>query len=311
MPLRLAFMGSPDFAVPSLQALIAAGHDIACVYTQPPRRAGRGKQLRPTPVHAFAEAQGLEVRHPESLKSAEEKQAFADLGLDVAAVVAYGLILPKAVLAAPRLGCINLHGSLLPRWRGAAPMQRAIMAGDEITGVQTMQMEAGLDTGPVYLTATTPITHHDTAETLHDRLSELGAPLLAQTISVLEHSGLAATPQQEDGITYAHKIGPEDTRIDWSKPAREIDWQIRGLSPFPGAWFEIEQNGAPVRVKALMSEYLPDMQGGPASVLDDQLTIACGTGAIRLTQVQKAGKSVCSAQDFLHGNPLAIGERVL
>ena len=308
--MRLAFMGSPDFAVPSLKALIAAGHDIVCVYSQPPRPAGRGKQLRNTPVHDAALDAGIEVRHPASLKSQEEKDAFAALNLDAAIVVAYGLILPKAVLAAPKYGCINLHGSLLPRWRGAAPMQRAIMAGDLVTGVQTMQMEAGLDTGPVYLTAETPITRKDTAGSIHDRLAELGGPLLLETLSGLDAGTLEAEPQAEDGVTYAHKLGPEDTRIDWTKPAAEIDCQIRGLSPFPGAWFEIEQNGKRVRVKALMSE-LTDGKGDAASVTDDQLTIACGDDyAVRLTRVQKAGKSACSAEDFLRGNPLKAGDKV-
>lgn len=309
--MRLAFMGSPDFAVPALAALIEAGHEIACVYSQPPRPAGRGKKLTPTPVHQFAERKGLTVRFPESLKSQEEKDAFAALDLDVAVVVAYGLILPKAVLKAPRHGCINIHGSLLPRWRGAAPMQRAIMAGDDITGVQSMQMEAGLDTGPVFLTATTPITKDDTAGTLHDRLATLGAEQIVLTLDALENGQIEAQPQSDIGITYAHKLGPEDTRIDWSKPGNEVDWQIRGLSPFPGAWFEIEQNGKPVRVKALMSEYIPERTGEPATVLDDRLTIACGAGAVRLSRVQKAGKSACSAEDFLRGNPLAIGEKVL
>ncbi len=308
--MRLAFMGSPDFAVPSLKALIEAGHEIVCVYSQPPRPAGRGKQLRNTPVHDAALDAGIEVRHPASLKSQEEKDAFAALDLDAAIVVAYGLILPKAVLAAPKYGCINLHGSLLPRWRGAAPMQRAIMAGDLVTGVQTMQMEAGLDTGPVYLTAETPITHKDTAGTIHDRLAELGGPLLLETLAGLDAGTLTAEPQAEDGVTYAHKLGPEDTRIDWTKPAAEIDCQIRGLSPFPGAWFEVEQNGKRVRVKALMSE-LTDGKGDAASVTDDQLTIACGDDyAVRLTRVQKAGKSACSAEDFLRGNPLKAGDKV-
>ncbi len=308
--MRLAFMGSPDFAVPSLKALIAVGHDIVCVYSQPPRPAGRGKQLRNTPVHDAALDAGIEVRHPASLKSQEEKDAFAALNLDAAIVVAYGLILPKAVLAAPKYGCINLHGSLLPRWRGAAPMQRAIMAGDLVTGVQTMQMEAGLDTGPVYLTAETPITRKDTAGSIHDRLAELGGPLLLETLAGLDAGTLTAEPQAEDGVTYAHKLGPEDTRIDWTKPAAEIDCQIRGLSPFPGAWFEVEQNGKRVRVKALMSE-LTDGKGDAASVTDDQLTIACGDDyAVRLTRVQKAGKSACSAEDFLRGNPLKAGDKV-
>ena len=310
MSYRLAFMGSPDFAVPSLKALIDAGHDVVCVYTQPSRPAGRGKQLRNTPVHDAALAAGIEVRHPNSLKSDEEKVAFTSLNLDAAVVVAYGLILPRAVLDAPRLGCINVHGSLLPRWRGAAPMQRAIMAGDDMTGVQTMQMEAGLDTGPVFQTAATPISPEDTAGTLHDRLAGLGAELIVKTLSAIENEGLTSEPQSEEGVTYAHKLGPDDTRIDWSKPASEVDCQIRGLSPFPGAWFEIEQNGKPVRVKALMSERA-DESGTPGTVLDGALTIACGSGAVRLTRVQKAGKSACSAEDFLRGNTLKAGDKVL
>ena len=307
--MRLAFMGSPDFAVPSLKALIAAGHEVVCVYSQPPRPAGRGKNLRNTPVHDAALEAGIDVRHPESLKSTEEKAAFAALNLDVAIVVAYGLILPKAVLAAPMHGCINVHGSLLPRWRGAAPMQRAIMAGDDVTGVQTMQMEAGLDTGPVFLTQTTPITKSDTAGTLHDRLAELGADVLVQTMDILEYHKLTPIPQSELGVTYAHKLGPDDARIDWSQPADEVDCQIRGLSPFPGAWFEIDQNGERVRVKALMSAE-EDGSGEPGTLLDDKLLIACGRGAVRLSRVQKAGKSACSAEDFLRGNSLKTGEAV-
>ena len=311
MPMRIAFMGSPDFAVPSLAALIEAGHEVVCVYTQPPRPAGRGKKLTPTAVHTFAESKGLEVRYPENFKSQEEKDRFAALNLDVAAVVAYGLILPRAILDAPTHGCINLHGSLLPRWRGAAPMQRAIMAGDTVTGVQTMQMEKGLDTGPVFMTAETPITKEDTAGTIHDRLASLGADLLVQTFDAIATGTAGSTPQSEDGVIYAHKLGPEDTRIDWSKPASDVDCQIRGLSPFPGAWFEIDQNGKSVRVKALMSELQVGLTGEPGTVLDDMLTIACGDGAVRLTQVQKAGKKAGSAEDFLRGNPLSKGNRVL
>lgn len=308
--MRLAFMGSPEFAVPALKALIAEGHDVVCVYTQPPRPAGRGKKLRNTPVHDAALDAGIEVRHPKSLKSEEQKEAFRALDLDFAVVVAYGLILPKAVLEAPKFGCINIHGSLLPRWRGAAPMQRAIMAGDEITGLQTMHMEAGLDTGPIYHTVTTAITDEDTAGSLHDRLAGLSGELIINTLKGLENGPLEPVPQSELGVTYAHKLGPEDTRIDWSKPSEEVDWQIRGLSPFPGAWFEIEQNGAKVRVKALMSKRV-DGDGAPGSVLDDDLTIACGSGALQLLTVQKAGKSACSAADFLRGNPLGAGEKVL
>jgi len=235
-PLRLAFMGSPDFAVPTLEALMAAGHTVVCVYSQPPKRAGRGKKLRLTPVHVFAEANDIPVRTPKSLKSDEEKANFAALDLDAAVVVAYGLILPRAVLDAPRLGCVNLHGSLLPRWRGAAPIQRAVMAGDTETGVQAMMMEAGLDTGPVLMTATTAISNTDTAGSIHDRLAALGAELMPKAIAGLAEGSLAAKPQSEDGVTYASKLGPDDQRVDWSMSAKDIDCQIRGLSPFPGAF---------------------------------------------------------------------------
>lgn len=303
--LRIAFMGSPAFGLPALEALIAAGHEIACVYSQPPRPAGRGKQERKTPVHAFAEARGILVRTPKSLKRAEEQQAFAALELDLAVVVAYGLILPKAILDAPRLGCINLHASLLPRWRGAAPIQRAIMAGDRVTGVQVMRMEEGLDTGPILLSAETPIEFDDAAQSLHDRLSSLGAPLLAEGVSLIAGGQAHWTPQSEKGVTYAHKITPAETRIDWARPAREIDWRIRGLSPAPGAWFEM--NGA--RMKALMSR-LGQGRGEPGEALDDNLLIACGEGAVRLLSVQREGKAAMSAADFLRGAPLAAGSRV-
>ncbi|MGE3249915.1 MAG: methionyl-tRNA formyltransferase [Hyphomonadaceae bacterium] len=303
--MRIAFMGSPAFGLPALEALIAAGHEIACVYSQPPRPAGRGKQERKTPVHAFAEARGILVRTPKSLKRAEEQQAFAALELDLAVVVAYGLILPKAILDAPRLGCINLHASLLPRWRGAAPIQRAIMAGDRVTGVQVMRMEEGLDTGPILLSAETPIEFDDAAQSLHDRLSSLGAPLLAEGVSLIAGGQAHWTPQSEKGVTYAHKITPAETRIDWARPAREIDWRIRGLSPAPGAWFEM--NGA--RMKALMSR-LGQGRGEPGEALDDNLLIACGEGAVRLLSVQREGKAAMSAADFLRGAPLAAGSRV-
>ncbi|MGE0046662.1 MAG: methionyl-tRNA formyltransferase [Hyphomonadaceae bacterium] len=303
--MRIAFMGSPAFGLPALEALIAAGHEIACVYSQPPRPAGRGKQERKTPVHAFAEARGILVRTPKSLKRAEEQQAFAALELDLAVVVAYGLILPKAILDAPRLGCINLHASLLPRWRGAAPIQRAIMAGDRVTGVQVMRMEEGLDTGPILLSAETPIEFDDAAQSLHDRLSSLGAPLLAAGVSLLAGGQAHWTPPSEKGVTYAHKITPAETRIDWARPAREIDWRIRGLSPAPGAWFEM--NGA--RMKALMSR-LGQGRGEPGEALDDNLLIACGEGAVRLLSVQREGKAAMSAADFLRGAPLAAGSRV-
>lgn len=303
--MRLAFMGSPDFAVPTLAALIEAGHDIACVYSQPPRPAGRGKQERPTPVHAFAASRGLQVRTPKSLKKPEPQAEFAALNLDAAIVVAYGLILPKPILDAPRLGCFNLHGSLLPRWRGAAPIQRAIMAGDRITGVQAMRMEEGLDTGPVLATAKTPIEPDDTTRSLHDRLAALGAPLMVQTLAALERGEAKETPQTEEGATYAHKIIPAEARIDWTRPAREIDFHIRGLSPAPGAWFEL----GGVRVKALDSR-LGQGSGAPGEALDDNLLIACGEGAVRLLTVQREGKAAMAGADFVRGNAIPAGFRL-
>lgn len=305
MTLRLAFMGSPVFALRALEALIAAGHEIACVYTQPPRPAGRGKQERPTPVHAFAVEHGLEVRVPKSLKRSEAQEAFAALDLDAAIVVAYGLILPKAILEAPRLGAFNLHGSLLPRWRGAAPIQRAIMAGDRVTGVQVMRMEEGLDTGPVLASVETPIDFDDNASTLHDRLAALGSRLLVETLDKIERGEATETPQSENDVSYAHKITPAETRIDWGRTAREIDCMIRGLAPAPGAWFELD--GA--RVKALHSR-VGQGQGEPGEALDDELLIACGEGAVRLLRVQREGRAPMEASAFVRGRPVKAGERL-
>ena len=312
-PLRLAFMGSPDFSVPVLAALIEAGHDIVCVYSQPPRPAGRGKKLTPTPVHRYAEENGIEVRTPKSLKSEGEKAAFAALDLDAAVVVAYGLILPSAILDAPRLGCMNLHASLLPRWRGAAPIQRAIMAGDKVTGVQAMMMEAGLDTGPVLATETTEIAPDETAGTLHDRLSALGAQLAPRALEGLAGGMLTPEPQSEDGVTYAAKLTAADQRIDWSHNAPEIDQQIRGLSPFPGAWFHWtpEDASEPLRIKALMSEYVEHAHDEPpGTLLDNELLVACGGGkAVRLKRLQKPGSRAMDAEDFLRGNSIKAGAR--
>ncbi|MCZ4297685.1 methionyl-tRNA formyltransferase [Henriciella marina] len=312
-PLRLAFMGSPDFSVPVLAALIEAGHDIVCVYSQPPRPSGRGKKLTPTPVHRYAEENGIEVRTPNSLKSENEKAAFAALDLDAAVVVAYGLILPQAVLDAPRLGCMNLHASLLPRWRGAAPIQRAIMAGDKITGIQAMMMEAGLDTGPVLATETTEIAPNETAGSLHDRLSALGAQLAPRALEGLAGGMLTPEPQSEDGVTYAAKLAAADQRIDWSHNAPEIDQQIRGLSPFPGAWFHWTPEDAvePLRIKALMSEYVEHAHDAPpGTLLDDDLLVACGGGkAVRLKRLQKPGSRAMEAENFLRGNSIKAGAR--
>jgi methionyl-tRNA formyltransferase len=308
-PLRIAFMGSPGIALGVLEALIAAGHEIACVYSQPPRPAGRGQKLTPTPVHAFAEARGLEARTPKSLKKAEEQAAFAVLGLDAAVVVAYGLILPQPILDAPRLGCLNMHASILPRWRGAAPIQRAIMAGDTETGVDAMMMEAGLDTGPVLASVRTPITVADTAGTLHDRLAVLAAELAPRALAGLADGSLRLMPQTEDGMTYAAKLTAEDQRIDWTRPAAEIDCQIRGLAPAPGAWCEVDLGQGPVRLKLLFSELTNLWNPAPAgTLLDDQLAVACGDGrAVRLLRLQKPGGKPLDARDFLAGTPLAAG----
>ncbi len=298
--MRIIFMGTPDFSVSVLQSLADAGHEIAAVYTQPPRPAGRGKKPRPSPVQKRAEELGLEVRHPLNFKSGAEREAFKALNAEIAVVVAYGLILPQAILDAPERGCLNIHASLLPRWRGAAPIQRAIMAGDAETGVCIMQMEAGLDTGPVLECARTAITPDDTAASLHDRLADMGAALIVNVIARLDN--LEATPQPEEGTTYAAKIDKTESRIDWSKPAPEIDRLIRGISPFPGAWFELDGQ----RIKALAST-LAQGNGEAGTVLDDSLAIACGTGAIRLLRLQKAGKSPQDAETFLLGTKIPVG----
>lgn len=309
MALRIAFMGSPSIALGVLEALIAAGHEIACVYSQPPRPAGRGQKLTPTPVHAFADARGLDVRTPRSLKNAEQQAAFAALKLDAAVVVAYGLILPQPILDAPRLGCLNLHASILPRWRGAAPIQRAIMAGDTETGVDAMLMEAGLDTGPVLARLRTAITRQDTAATLHDRLAGLAAELAPRALAGLADGSLKPMAQTEDAMTYAAKITAEDQRIDWTRPAGEIDCQIRGLAPAPGAWCEADLGQGPVRLKLLFSEAidLPRL-ALPGTLLDDRLAVACGDGrAVRLLKLQRPGGKPLLAQDFLAGTPLVAG----
>jgi methionyl-tRNA formyltransferase len=289
--MKIVFMGTPDFSVPVLNAL-AQHHDIVSVYSQPPRPAGRGKADRPSPVQARAQALGLPTRHPVSLRSDEAQAEFSALGADIAVVVAYGLILPQAVLDAPRLGCLNIHASLLPRWRGAAPIHRAIMAGDTETGICIMQMEAGLDTGPVLLRQSTPIGDEETTADLHDRLSSMGAALILQALDKLP---LQATPQPYEGVTYASKIDKSESRIDWTRPAAEVDRKIRGLSPFPGAWCNIGGE----RVKLLRSR-LTTGQGAPGQVLHG-LTIACGTGAVDITQAQREGKRPASAADFLRG----------
>ncbi|MFV1591935.1 methionyl-tRNA formyltransferase [Phaeobacter sp. JH20_36] len=301
--MRIVFMGTPEFSVPVLDALVDAGHEIAAVYCQPPRPAGRGKKDRPTPVHARAIELGLDVRHPVSLKGAEQQAEFADLRADVAVVVAYGLILPQAVLDAPRHGCLNIHASLLPRWRGAAPIHRAIMAGDSQTGVCIMQMEAGLDTGPVLLREATEIGPEETTAQLHDRLSEMGADLIVRALDGL--SDLTAEVQPDAGVTYAHKIDKAEARIDWQRSAVEVDRTIRGLSPFPGAWCEIEGQ----RVKLLASRVV-EGAGAAGIVLDDALRVACGEGAVELLRLQRAGKGAQEREIFLRGFPVARGTQL-
>jgi methionyl-tRNA formyltransferase len=303
MALRLAFMGTPDFAVPTLAELIAQGHDIAAVYSQPPRPKGRGMALEPSPVHQFAQRAGLPVRHPISLKGETEQAEFAALDLDAAIVVAYGLLLPKAILEAPRLGCFNLHASLLPRWRGAAPIQRAVMAGDEETGVMVMQMEEGLDTGPVLMAERVRIGRKTSGE-LTAELSRLGADLMVRALGALERGAVTPQPQAEAGITYARKITKDEARIDWSKSAAEIDMMIRGLAPSPGAFTEAKGD----RLKILSAMPVKD-RGNPGEVLTDDLTVACGEGALKLLKVQRAGKGTMDARELLKGFPLPPGTR--
>ncbi|MDB4592282.1 methionyl-tRNA formyltransferase [Paracoccaceae bacterium] len=305
--MRLIFMGSPAFSVPVLEALVAAGHEIVAVYTQPPRPAGRGKKQRPCPVHARALALTLDVRHPASLKEAEEQAAFSELRADAAVVVAYGLLLPQELLDAPAHGCLNIHASLLPRWRGAAPIHRAIMAGDRETGICIMQMEAGLDTGPILYQETISIAPDETTAALHERLSDLGARSIVQSLKDL--SQLQARPQSSVGICYAQKIDKSEAQIDWSWPAEILDRQIRGLSPFPGAWAMLRGERVKFLGSALISCEQPLASAG--TVLDDDLGIACGSGALRITRLQRAGKSAQSSAEFLRGTPVIAGEQLV
>jgi methionyl-tRNA formyltransferase len=305
--MRLAFLGTPDFALTTLRRIVAAGHEIACVYSQPPAPRGRGQALQPSPVHAFAEERGLMVRTPASMRDPAEIEAFRALGLDAACVVAFGQILPGAVLDAPRLGAFNLHGSLLPRWRGAAPIQRAIMAGDPVTGVEVMRMTEGLDEGPVLASETLRIGPLDTAGALHDRMAAAGAELMARTLADIERGVAVETPQGEEGVTYAKKIRPKEAKIVWTRPAAEIDRKIRGLSPFPGAWFSLPTGRQrPVRVKVLLSAF-EDGDGRPGEVLDDRLLVAAGEGAVRLLRVQREGRGPQDAEAFLRGQRVGAG----
>lgn len=302
MSLRLIFMGTPDFAVPTLVALIAAGHEIVAVYTRAPKPAGRGMDVQVTPVEREARKHGLPVFTPKTLRDEAAQLEFRAHNADAAVVVAYGLILPKAVLEAPRLGCFNVHASLLPRWRGAAPINRAVMAGDKESGVTIMQMDEGLDTGAMAMREPLPIAPDLTAGELHDALAQQGARLMPVTLAAAERGGLTLTPQPDEGVTYAPKISKSESRIDWSKPAAEVHNHSRGLSPFPGAWFELDG----VRVKTLRTT-LAEGSGTPGTTLDDKLTVACGDGAIRLVQIQRAGKQPMEAADFLRGTPVKPG----
>lgn len=313
MPLRVIFMGTPEFAVPTLRAIAEAGHVIPAVYTQPPRAAGRrGLELTPSPVQREAERLGIEVRTPVSLKGEAEQAAFRAVEADVAVVVAYGLLLPKPVLDAPSLGCLNGHASLLPRWRGAAPIQRAIMAGDSETGMMVMRMEEGLDTGPVAMVEKLVIGPDITAGDLHDQLMDIGAALIVEALARLERNALTFATQAMSGVTYARKIDKSETRVDWTRPAAEVHNHIRGLSPFPGAWSETEIGGRMERLKLLRSTLSQGLSlskdlGESGGILDDRLTVACGAGAIRLVEVQRAGGKPAAAQEFLRGAKIEKG----
>jgi methionyl-tRNA formyltransferase len=310
MPLRIIFMGTPDFSVPVLRALHTAGHEIVAVYSQPPRPAGRrGLELTPSPVHQAADALGIAVLTPANFKSADDVERFRAFAADVAVVVAYGLLLPGAILEGTRLGCYNGHASLLPRWRGAAPIQRAIMAGDTETGMMIMKMDKGLDTGPVALAEVVPIPLDVTAGKLHDRLSEVGAALMVEAMGKLEKDELPLTPQPGGGVLYAAKISKEETRIDFSLDGVDVHNHIRALSPFPGAWFAAEVGGRTERIKVLRSEPA-DGRGEIGAVLDDRLTIACGGNAVRLLRLQKAGGKPLDAADFLRGSAISPGMRI-
>ncbi len=302
--MRIVFMGTPDFSVAAL-ARLAQRHEVVAVYSQPPRPAGRGRQLRPSPVAMFAEKHGIPVHTPKGLRKPETQAAFRAHNADVAVVAAYGLILPQAVLDAPKFGCLNIHASLLPRWRGAAPIQRAIMAGDKVSGVTIMQMDAGLDTGAMLMTRETPVTDATTAQALHDTLAAMGAGLIVETLGALEGGRLLPVPQPAGGVTYAAKIDKAEAHIDFTRPAREVLRHIHGLSPFPGAWFA----HGPERIKALTAE-IAEGSGTPGLTLDDRLAVACGDGAVRLTAVQRAGKGPAPADAFLRGYALPKATRL-
>jgi len=309
MPLRLVFMGTPEFAVPTLAEIIGRGHEVVVVYTRAAKPAGRGMAPTPTPVEREARRFGLTVHTPTTLRTPEAAAVFRAYRADAAVVVAYGLILPKPILEAVPLGCFNLHASLLPRWRGAAPINRAIMAGDAETGAMVMKMEEGLDTGPIAMAERVPIPPDMTAGQIHDALARLGADLMVRALAALERSSLTLTPQPAEGVTYAAKIGKDETRIVWARPAREVHDHIRGLSPFPGAWFELSDNSKPVRVKVLRTTKAAG-SGPPGTLIDDALTVACADGAVRILELQRAGRQAMSAADFVRGHPLPRGTRL-
>ncbi len=306
--LKLAFFGTPGFAVPALHNLVGAGHRVLRVYTQPPRPAGRGHDEQNSPVHRAAAAKHIEVVHPPTLKDAAVQRDFAALGVDAAVVVAYGLILPRPMLDAPRFGCLNIHASLLPRWRGAAPIQRAILAGDQETGVTIMRMDAGLDTGPMLLHERVPIRRAETGGTLHDLLSAQGAHLIVRALAGLMDGSVAATPQPEAGVTYAAKIDKAETRLDWRQPAEQLERAVRAFAPAPGTWFELPPapQAAPERVRVLQAAVV-EAAGAPGTVLDEHLTIACGAHALRLVVLQRAGKTAMPADAFLRGHAVPKG----
>jgi methionyl-tRNA formyltransferase len=309
MPLRVVFMGTPDFAVPTLVEIVGGGHEVAAVYTRAPKPAGRrGLELTPSPVEREARRFGLPVLTPATLRTEEAASVARGHSADVAVIIAYGLILPKTILDAFPRGCFNLHASLLPRWRGAAPINRAIMAGDRESGVMVMQMEEGLDTGPIGMAERVAIGPDETAGDLHDRLARRGADLMLRALGALERGSLTFTPQPEAGVTYAAKIGKDETRIDWERPWQEVHNHIRGLSPFPGAWFETAGEGAAARIKVLRSTR-GEGSGTPGTLLDDQLTVACGDGAVRILELQRAGRQAMKADEFLRGTPIAAGTR--
>jgi len=306
MPLRLIFMGTPDFAVPTLVETVGRGHEVVAVYTRAAKPSGRGMEPKPTPVEREARRLGLPVLTPTTLRTPEAQAAFKAHGADVAVVVAYGLILPKPVLDAMPLGCFNLHASLLPRWRGAAPINRAIMAGDRETGVMVMKMEEGLDTGPIAMAERVPIPADMTAGQIHDALARLGADLMVRALSALERSSLTLTPQPAEGVTYAAKLTNAETRIDWSRPAQAVHDHIRGLSPFPGAWCELVIDRKPARLKILRTTVAAG-SAPPGTLVDGALTVACGEGAVRILELVRAGRQAMKAEDFLHGQPLRPG----